>query len=509
MSKKQIQLNWLLLISVGFIISMYNLRSPLKGRHAWANADHYAISLGFLNNSFDFFHPETYCLNPQFSPNQKSKTDFWQYPPNHATGITTVDFPIHQYTVAILMKIFHTKSPAVFKWYTLLISLLGIYFLGKTIFLHTKSYPWSIFLQLFVLLSPTYSFYASSFLPSSPALAFLFISSYFISKYFLQSDHKSFLIGIVFLTFAALMRFPFINYLIAFVCYYTLQLIIYKKRFVKNTLLCLVAISFVMLYFFYNKYYLFKNFGSNFLSYPLPPNSFKNAILTIFYTLYHESWRYFTIIHYGLLMYFGIIVFKHRKQLNLKKPILIYLSIVTLGILTYMFLMLQQFVAHDYYALDTFFPILIFWMIGVYTYIPKHFLHSKLRYGLLFSTIILNLLVFYFGYKARDWSPLEKTRKNFANANTVLDSLQIPTSAKVLLIDSYSPNLAFIQLNRKGYCVMDTTKDNIQKAMQWNYDYIITQNFSYQESVLTPYPKFKEETRVFFSNNRFTIHLKK
>jgi len=45
-----------------FLISTLSLhfRSYNKlpvGLHAWQQADHYAISLSFLDNGFDFFHP--------------------------------------------------------------------------------------------------------------------------------------------------------------------------------------------------------------------------------------------------------------------------------------------------------------------------------------------------------------------------------------------------------------------------------------------------------------------
>jgi len=34
--------------------------------HAWAQADHYALAIGFTQNGLDFFHPQTFVLNHQF-----------------------------------------------------------------------------------------------------------------------------------------------------------------------------------------------------------------------------------------------------------------------------------------------------------------------------------------------------------------------------------------------------------------------------------------------------------
>ena len=79
--------------------------------HAWAEQDHYALALGFINNGFDLFHPETMIYNKQFP-------GWWQEP--SATTITSADFPIHEYIVALLMKLFGTTSPWVFRLWTLL-----------------------------------------------------------------------------------------------------------------------------------------------------------------------------------------------------------------------------------------------------------------------------------------------------------------------------------------------------------------------------------------------------
>src|SRR5580693_7407425 len=68
--------------------------------HSWSQADRYALALGFLNNGFDFFHPQTFNWMVQ-------------------GGITRVDFPINEYIIAIMMKLLGTTSYAVFRIYTL------------------------------------------------------------------------------------------------------------------------------------------------------------------------------------------------------------------------------------------------------------------------------------------------------------------------------------------------------------------------------------------------------
>ena len=129
-----------LIFFFGLIIffQLKNINNKVTERHAWANADHYAIAIGFTNNNFDFFHPETFCLNPQFKATKgekftyKNNEDFWDSNLKEPKGITAIDFPIHQYMVSLLMTSLKSTNPWIYRLYILLISLIGLYFLFKT-----------------------------------------------------------------------------------------------------------------------------------------------------------------------------------------------------------------------------------------------------------------------------------------------------------------------------------------------------------------------------------------
>jgi len=489
---------------------------PVQGRHAWAMADHFALSLGFLDNGFDFFHPQTYCLNPQFAPEKATEksTSYWSVFPKFPKGITAVDFPIHPYIVAGLMKLLDTRSPSIYRMYMLLLSLVGLFYLFKTILLATRSFAKGLFVILFVLLAPTYGYYAVGFLPSAAALALLFIAAYHFTNYLKTNRFQSFLFALLLITLAALTRLPFLMYLLGLFCSYGFKAVWQKKGFAKELVGLSIGIGAVLLYFVYNKVVLSANYGSNFLNYPLPPTSLKDFSEVLFGTLYYESWRYLTLIHYlflGLLMLF---VLKNRAQISIPQKhqfAIGFLGIVTLGVSCYALLMGRQFVAHDYYILDTFFPILVFWLVSFASWNKKVKLRNYKKQLLLMGILAfaLNRLVFAYGYDAREKSPLEKTRRNFENSHLILDSLQVPKHAKMLLLDAYSPNLAFIGMQRSGFCVMQPSYESLQRALSWEYDYIVTQNFSYREKVLQNCPEFEEGTTVYFSNDKFTIHLKK
>ncbi len=509
-------LTWTILIGLSVLLYYPQIKTPVQGRHAWAMADHFAISLNFLENSFDFFHPETYCLNPQFAATNapQIKNDAWYSSPKTPQGITSIDPPMHHYVVALLMKTFQTKNPIVYRFYMLLLSLIGLFYLFKLSYLVTQSFWITTAMSIFVMLAPTFTYYAVGFLPSSAALAFLFISAFHITRFHFEKQNKNLYYSLVFMTLAALTRFPFIIYLIGLLSTYLLIGLLDKKIYWKKMLLLVACLVIVLSYFMYNKFYLSAYFGSNFLSHPLPVTSLHEFINAIWKTLYHESWRYFTLIHYFCLFFVGFLFLKKRKQqLSFKQKnfLFYYLSIVSIGVFCYSFLMLQQFVAHDYYILDTFFPILLFWLLAFLKQVDLKHLTNVKKYLVIFTILAfgLNRLVFKMGYDARPTTPLEITRTNFIDSHKILDSLQIAKKAKILLIDSYSPNLAFIGLQRKGFCLMRPTKKRILRAMTWEFDYIITQNFSYKEKVLKNYPTFENETEIYFSNDKFTIHRKK
>ncbi len=122
--------------------------------HAWAQGDRYALSLCFIDNGFDFFHPCTFHYNLQFPSKIPLETE---------RGITAVDFPLTEYIVAILMKITGNTSPTLFRIFTLLYSLVGLCYLYCLSFRLSKSYFFSFLLVAFAFLSPVYFFIKLAF----------------------------------------------------------------------------------------------------------------------------------------------------------------------------------------------------------------------------------------------------------------------------------------------------------------------------------------------------------
>ena len=410
------------------------------------------------------------------------------------------------------MHIFSTKKVLIFRLYTLIFCIIGMFYLFKTSFFITKSFYASLTITLFALLSPTFSFYSFATLPSPIALSILFIAAFHFTRYLTLFSNTHFYYSLFLLTFASLIRFPFIIYLFALVCLFSISILFKKRKHWKELFLTFIGIAVVFAYFAYNKFYLAKYFGSNFLSHANPATSIKDLLDIVFYSFYHQSWRYFTLSHYILLLITITIFFKNRsKKLNINYPLITYLIIVAIGFLLYTILMLNQFREHDYYILDTLFPILLFFLIASFFYLePKHLQKLK-KISVLFGifSIILAVPSLIYGFDPRINGDFYKNRITFVNAHQTLDSLGISKKAKILLLDSNTPNLNLIGLQRKGYSVMFPSKQYIERALTWDFDYIITSNNSLEKNIIPNYPNFENETKVFFSNKAFTIHLKK
>jgi len=473
--------------------------------HAWSQADHFGITLGFINNNFNFFLPETPVLNHQFP-------DQWLSSTTH--GITSVDFPIHHYIPALLMKLYGENTPVISRLYTLCYSFVGLWAIYKLTLLLSGNQIKSFFVLIFATTSPVFIFYQASFLPSIPSLANSFLGLYFYAKYIKQGNHRSFVYSILFLTLAALSRTTFVIPLIAVFGNEFLR-ILFKETKIKSKIIPLIlSVGAVVGYFFYNKY-IRETYSSIFIGDIAPVGSFSklwNNITTFIQTwLYH----YFTGYHYItlLLIAFGSIFFrmKNNQNKNTISWFVVFLCILIVGYLLFQVAMIQAFLHHDYYLLDTWYtPIVVFLILGISVItIPTKKIVLR---GLTTTMTILSILFVTRSYSFQkhrhflpDYDMPTRTLYSFIGSSEYLDDLNIPKTAKILSLDSYAPNLPFVVMERRGYCVMSATKNNIDQALNFDYDFIVVQTHLYESTIHQQYPELINRLEKIGSNGRITI----
>ncbi len=507
----KISLKHLILIIVLLFVSIKLHHKEInefpKHIHAWAQSDYYAISLGFIDNQLDFLHPQNFVQNPQFP-------DYFKTPKDN--GITAADFPIHTYIPAILMKSIGTEEPWVFRSYILFFSIVGLFALFLLIKELEGSDVKAVFGVLLLLLSPVYLYYRAGFLPSIPSLSNVIIAYYFYFRYLKSNRSSYFNWAIFFFTLAALSRTPFAIFLIASFCQEGLEVIKKRKVSFKILIPYIVSFSFILGYFIYNAY-LRQKYGSIFLSKPLYPNSWSEAKELISKSLENWKFHYLTKWHYlfiVLAVIVAVIQYIRKKEIApLQKQLLIQLGIVFIGVIMYSILMLQQFVAHDYYFIDTFLTPFILFTVFALTFIKFNQVYMNVMVFLYLSYSIYGMTLHSLDAQAQRhetgaWDNTLFTIQNYTNGKKLLDELSIPKDAKLLVLDSEAPNIPFILLRRYGYTVHSFTKNEIVNKLSWNYDYIVAQNANIQKLLYDVYPELNQIIERVGGNSSFSIYRK-
>lgn len=473
--------------------------------HAWAQSDRYAIALGFIQNNFDLFHPQTFVFNPQFPFDWHHRYD---------DTITAVDFPIHDFIVAILMKLFGTNTPIVFRVYTFIWSLIGLLFLFRLSNEVLKNHIKSLIVIVLAMTSPVFIFYQSGFLPSIPSWSCAIIGLYWYSLFVQKSKFKYLIYTVFFITIATLTRSTFAIILISIIGVEFIKILKFKARdILKKVMLFGGSLSIILIYSYYNGL-LRNNHGSMFLHYLLPVESWEHFKEFLLLTI--ESWglQYFTLNHYYLMILIvlvgGLFIFlkiRNKQRIQIEYSLLVFASIS--GYCIFFLLMIWQFPHHDYYFIDTFFIPFLLLILLCFKNIPD-FKFDKIIYGLLL--IFLSVIVIPQGKENQkerrvenDWDVMLSTYNNFKDSDLFLDSLSISHEAKILSVKPYAPNYTFILMKRSGYVFMNMSKENFEEKLAWNPDYIVFQNTFLETEIQKNYPEILNQLTFIATNNKISV----
>lgn len=497
----------LLIVVIGALFQHKYINEFPSHIHAWAQSDRYALALGFINNHFDFFHPQTFVKNHQFP-------DDWKNPSN--TSITAVDFPIHDYLVALLMKCSGNHSPIVFRLYILLYGFIGLFFLFKLTRCITSDFYKSVFVVVFSTTSPIFIYYQSGFLPSIPSLSNTIIGLFLYFSYLKSGSRKHFIWAIFFLTLSTLSRTTFAIPLVA-VFGTELLRILRRKIAIKHIVLPIVfSFGSILGYYFYNQF-LTQKYGSIFLSSLMPPSDINSAISIVKAAI--ESWgtQYFSTLHYLVFVLLALTLFiiwalkpnALIKSKNWNEQI--FLGLLILGNLLFSVVMLPQFRYHDYYFLDTYFLPIVFLLIFMLKKLPL--LNKTIPIiGALSITVSLGLFWLFNGINTqkirRETYPNDRVVDaiaNFSGANRFLDSIGIAKDANIIVLTSPAPNLPFILMNRHGFVLMKPTNERIKNIISWPGEFIVFQNEYFGTDIYANYPEVIMEIEKIADNGRISI----
>lgn len=479
--------------------------------HSWSQTDRYAIAIGFLNNGFDLFHPETLILNKQYP-------HWWKHADSSA--ITAVDFPIHEYAVAAAMRLSGNTSPIVFRLCTLLVALVGMAFLYKLTQELTGNRLKGLLVALVALASPVYAYYAAGFIPGVPALSFAIIALWAYLRY-LRGNDRYFAWAMAMAAVATLIRTSFAILPVAMVCFEVLRARLHRTTLLPKLPAILLSAASVGGYMAWNAH-LRSLYDTVFLSGLMPAQDMDELKTLLSRTA--DNWRYSYFSKFQQWLFVAVavatvawIIYKHflkGKTVSLEgeKPadtsLWIFVAGYMLGCCMFTIAMAQQAPDHDYYFIDTLLLPTLLALALTLKALPM----PKGRTATLVATIIVGVV----GAKMLvDASKDMKQRRNnddrayltvqaFEGSEAWLDSLGVGRETKIMAMYAYPQNAPFILMNRRGYTMMWYDDDIVSAGIKFPYDYIAIENRRFRNDF--PYhKKYLGHLKPLATNGKITL----
>ena len=497
---------FLLITFITLIFQFRHLNEMPAYTHTWAQNDRLALANGFVRNDLNFFKPQNYILNHQFPKNWSD--------PSYST-ITAVEFPIHDYVPGIFMKAFGTNEPWIFHAYILIYSIIGFFFLYLLSEKICGSKIKAALVVVFAITSPIYTFYQGGFLPTIPSIANTIIALYCYALYFEGGRKKWFRWALFFFTFAALARFTFVIPYLAVLGFELIRIFQKKARFWPNILGVGLSALIIAAAQYYNST-LRAKYGSDFLSQLLPAES-KAELKTILDHMWEVMvLAYLSMKHYFLLFLLAVLVLiafliKERSTYKTFNAWWIICLFWFIGVILFWFAMAKQFFAHDYYFLDTFYLPIVFFVALCLAILPKPQWY--------FGETVMALFVIYFGIVSfRETSDFQKQRRvfaandhftgsviNFEGSDEFLTRSGVAREDTILVIHAYGPNIPFIRMNRVGLAVMGHEPDDIDRGLNWKWDYVVFQKPYFMDEVYAIYPDILNKVESIASNENLIL----
>ncbi len=460
--------------------------------HAWTQTDRLALAMNFQENGFDFFHPATYNLLTK-------------------DGITQVDFPIHDYLIALLSSLLNLDLVSSFRWYNLLYSLLGIFFFYRSLLLFQISDQRAVFGSLFLATVPFYLYYQNGFLASAPSFANFLIALYFFKKAELKGKTRHYLLTAVFFTLAALSRTPFVVFLLAFIGHYALKFFRKETAALKGLIPAIFGLGLVVAYYFYNQY-LANTYGSMFLSELLALDSIeslRNLIENLYDRWLGDLLSPFHLLTLLMLLAF-VFVHKNKAVNKLEGSWQVFTLLSTLGVLSFFIAMGRQFGEHDYYFLDSFLPLLALLLI----FLLKNARIPKPWYTPFATWCFIACFYFYsYGKNTLEerYTPAWNDRVEYAYSvyEASKDDLKqwgVTQEDTLLVLDAVSTNMPFTVWKNRGYTLLNSGKEYVQEALEQDFNYVVILDSNLVSDTWKDYPELIKKLDLKAQNGHLSLY---
>lgn len=461
--------------------------------HFMRQTDSLSFVSQYFNNGFHFFDPQLFNLK-------------------NIDGRAACEFPILYYLTSILYLILGKKL-FLLKFIHLLISFTGLFYVFRLAYLILKDYLYAILITLFLCTSTVYNFYAFNYLPDAPALGFVFMAWYYGFQFSLKGEKSALIKAFVFFTLGSLIKVTYLINPIAFIAYFIyLQLfqkqainaLLHRKSIFKwGAINILLVASWNAYMLHYNQLYDSHSFNTSIL--PIWDLNNYNVMLTWDYMMnfWYTSYFAHSSFHFLLVVFVFQVIYMKKSNYNLS----LISGFMFLGSLTFGLLFYAQFKDHDYYFL-TIMPFLILLLInGINTFknISSEINHHRLVKAILFLIIVAGIN--YSRNKLNDRYLIEmniysQTGMLIDENRIVIDDLNIPKDAKIILAPEPSQNGGLLYINRMGWTIpslKEITKEKLidLKSKGANYFVLASKDLRALEKVKTEGEVILESKDIF------------
>jgi hypothetical protein len=445
-----------------------------RGIHEWAQADRLALALRFYDTGLHLFEPQTLNLSSE-------------------RGIVGVEFPLLAYLAALGGKVAGRGAIVpIFRLFTISTAWLACYHLFKLVHDRTRQVVAALLPGIFLMASPAFAYYAGNFIPDPASLSLVLVAAYYLLGY-PGNRRFGWLAGaLALLTLATLLKLTSGIYLLAALGSVLLWAYLQPAAFSlrqRGLLLLLAGLSLALIaaYTLYNQYLNETYHSYIFLASPRPITSW--AQLDQVYWRVHDTWldEYFVKSQYVVLALSTLVVLLSLPRLLRTEWLwLAQLGLALLGTAAFLRLMGTQFVDHDYYALASFWPLLVLLVALAVTVVAQRLARAR-RWVAPGVFLILVLIVLPSGlkhYRARMGEPYKYFSDYYSyrwmqGGAARLAEAHLPASTTLLVLGEDAPNLSLVYFDRCGITWnpdsthLPTAGEIRQKMSEARLDYLL------------------------------------
>lgn len=400
---------------------------------------------------------------------------------------------------------------------TFLFFLMAIYFSSLLTFDLTSDWLISFVISLGVNFTAVL-FFAQWSVGTSVIVYALLVSGLYFSQRFLSSGTTSSGVwAVVTLGLGSLQGHGSYLYLLVF-CFLIAYRCFKTKLWGKNFLI-IIALSPIFLGLLaYNRFYL-NYVGGGFFELDSFPGMFKGGLLEKngSYLEYHGAnvSNLFISVSLFLSLFFIVFNYINKRKINVvESSFFLLIGLIFSFEIVYYFSNLTGLLAYDIYALESYLPVFSVISIFAISRLYHENLVSKVvvRSGLVILLFLSTYFVVLPYEKKFVRSPddrIQNTVDNFENASVFLDSLGVPSDAKIIVLNGYGGDLSLMKTGRYGYTPYGNTRADFKRVLDNpESNYVLSQDEYFMFDVVNVYPEALGKLSLVGSNEQLSLFKK-